>query len=176
MLSLDAYRIGLLATLALVLLAWRIERGRWGRINDLVSDAIYEPFPRSMLAITGNWLLGLGFIALTGWTDCWLYNIVIDTAAAIAILWRPAGRAQAMLGVSYCVQIAMHTGYGAALLRYGSAEKFIYYDRLTTVAWAQLLIMGGWAIGTGVVAGYRRWRRAALRPSAPGARRVGAPR
>lgn len=108
---------------------------------------------RAMLVILFNWLLGMMFISATGWTDCWPFNIAIDASASVAILWRPAGRMQALLGVSYCVQIAMHGGYGAAKIM-GTADPWKYYDALTAVAWIQLLLIGGWIVaiwGGGIV-------------------------
>lgn len=100
---------------------------------------------RAIMVLLLNWVAGMIFVSLTGWTDCWPFNIAIDTSASVAVLWRPAGRMQALLGVSYCVQIAMHGGYGAAKIM-GIADPWKYYDALTAVAWIQLLLVGGWGI------------------------------
>ncbi len=109
---------------------------------------------RSAVAIVGNWIAGFSFIALTGWYDCWPFNILLDTATAVLILWHPAGRWQSMLGVSYCLQICFHAGYGLnALDLFGqgsSADTWKYYNALTLVAWFQLMIVGGWCVDLGV--------------------------
>jgi hypothetical protein len=101
---------------------------------------------RSLGAVVVNWLIGTAFAFGTGITDGWWFNICIDTGAAAAILFRPAGRWQAALGVSYVVQIAMHCGYGLLSMR-GAQDPMAYYNWLTGIAWLQLLILGGWCGG-----------------------------
>lgn len=108
---------------------------------------------RAIMVLLLNWVAGMVFVSLTGWTDCWPFNIIIDASASVVILWRPAGKMQALLGVSYCVQIAMHGGYGAAKIA-GIADPWKYYNALTAVAWIQLLMIGGWSVaiwGRGIV-------------------------
>lgn len=102
-----------------------------------------EQIFRSALAVLGNWVLGTVFALATGITDAWAWSMAIDTAAAAIILLRPAGRWQAGVGATYCAQIAMHLGYGWCWWR-GCADAWAYYDWLTTVAWGQLALLGGW--------------------------------
>lgn len=140
--SVVSYALGLsIASLCALLTAFAREDGRIIRV---------------MGVILLNWVAGMVFVGMTGWTDCWSFNIIIDASASVAILWRPAGRMQALLGVSYCVQIAMHGGYGAAEIM-GVADPWKYYDALTAVAWVQLLIIGGWCVGIWAGGGIRRW-------------------
>jgi hypothetical protein len=101
---------------------------------------------RSMAAVALNWMLGLAFNFGTGITDGWWFNICIDIAAAVVILYRPAGRWQAALGVTYCIQIAMHCGYGLLAIK-GATDPMAYYNWLTGIAWLQLLVVGGWCGG-----------------------------
>jgi hypothetical protein len=102
---------------------------------------------RSVLAVTANWLAGVGFNLATGITDGWWFNIAIDAAAAAVIMYRPASRPQSILGVTYCVQIAMHCGYGLLNLLHQPVDPMPYYNWLTGIAWVQLLILGGWSGG-----------------------------
>lgn len=110
-----------------------------------------EQLLRSCAAVVANWMIGTAFITLTGWTDCWGFNIILDAATATLVLWHPASRMQALIGVSYCVQIAMHIGYGTAkidLFVIGArADPWKYYDALTAIAWIQLALLGGWGSG-----------------------------
>lgn len=115
---------------------------------------------RCAAALAVNWLFGVAFGLLTGITDGWWFNILIDSAAAFVILWRPAGKWQAALGVTYCAQIAMHIGYGFLSLRQAN-DPMPYYDWLTWVAWAQLLILGGWCGGIWLRHSRRRGARLA---------------
>lgn len=102
-----------------------------------------EQLARSAGAVLLNWLVGSAFAWATGITDAWWWSIVIDIAAATVILLHPAGRCQAAIGATYVAQIGMHFGYGWCWWR-GCADAWAYYDWLTTVAWVQLGLLGGW--------------------------------
>jgi hypothetical protein len=101
---------------------------------------------RVITAIAINWCLGSAFTYFTEITDGWWFNILIDGLAAWVILYSPSGKCQSALGVSYCIQIAMHVGYGARVLLIGDADRWQYYNALTFIAWLQLLLVGGWCI------------------------------
>lgn len=126
---------------------------------------------RSMAAVMFNWLAGIAYNSLTGIVDGWQFNIMIDSITATVILFRPAGKWQALLGVSYCVQIAMHGGYGALSIS-GTPNPHKYYMALTSVAWLQLLLVGGWCGGVcgGHFIHYRLRHRGAAPAEAVGRR------
>lgn len=102
---------------------------------------------RSAVTVFANWLVGTVFALSTGITDGWWFNILIDGAAAAAIFYRLAGRWQAALGITYCVQLLGHAYYGWQLGR-GVALPWSYYGWLTAIAWLQLLLIGAWAADT----------------------------
>lgn len=116
---------------------------------------------RSMAAVALNWLVGTAFAMTTGITDGWWFNIGLDALTAVVILYHPAGRWQAALGVSYCFQLLMHIGYGARVVFASGADAMSYYDWLTGIAWIQLLILGGWCGGLWVSGTRRRRGRSA---------------
>lgn len=136
------YALGLFASVtAALVVARRVHAGR----------VIAAPVTRSVLAILLNWIAGIAFNHVTGVTDGWIFNFVIDTLSAIAVLYRPAGRWQAVLGVLFCAQIAMDAGYGLLRALHVEADADKYYWALTRVAWLQLLLVWGWC--GGLVAG-----------------------
>lgn len=104
-----------------------------------------EPLARCAAALLVNWLVGMA-VSFMGWTDAWPVNIPLDALTAVVILIRPAGRWQSALGVTYCIQIVMHIGYGALLTLKMGADAMAYYTQLTGVAFLQLAILGGWGI------------------------------
>lgn len=112
---------------------------------------------RCVATVFAVWCLGVAFNLATGVSDAWQFNIVIDTYAAIVILFRPAGRWQAALGSFFCAQIAMHGGYGVGQLLGKTTDPVLYYDALTSVAWVQLLLIGGWCSGIWGGGLVRRW-------------------
>lgn len=100
---------------------------------------------RAALAVFANWLLGTLFAMASGVTDGWWFNILIDTGAAAVILHRMSSPWQALLGVTYCVQIAMHLAYSWLSVD-GAADAMTYYAWLTRIAWAQLALLVIWSV------------------------------
>lgn len=133
MLDLGPYLSALVGVTALCLLAWLHSR----------SGALL----RCLGAVLAVWVAGVAYSAFTGDFTHWAENIVIDGIAARMILRHPAGKMQAALGGTYAVQVAMHVAYGARET-WTIADPIAYYDMLTIVAYAQLAILGGWALGT----------------------------
>ena len=116
---------------------------------------------RSLIAVAGIWVAGASYVAETRIYDPWQLSIALDAMAAAIILRYPAGLFQALLGVLFMLQIAMHVGYGAAKFQ-GGADEYAYYDSLTYAAWLQLLVLSGWACGRLGQARIRAaWRRCA---------------
>jgi len=110
---------------------------------------------RAALAVFANWVAGTVFALATDVTDGWWFNMAIDAAAAAVILYRLSSQWQVALGLTYCLQIAMHIAYGLL----GKADAWPYYSALTAIAWLQLLLVAGWS---GDV-----WLRRAPREPAP---------
>jgi len=102
---------------------------------------------RCLSVVVAVWVAGFLYSAATGDFTHWAVNIAIDGIAARMILRHPAGKMQAALGGTYAVQVAMHIAYGARET-WTIADPIAYYDMLTIVAYAQLAILGGWALGT----------------------------
>jgi len=110
---------------------------------------------RAALAVFVNWVAGTVFALTTDITDGWWFSLAIDAIAAAVILYRLSGQWQVALGLTYCLQIAMHLAYGLL----SSAHAWPYYSALTAIAWLQLLLVAGWS---GDV-----WLRGKPRESAP---------
>lgn len=66
--------------------------------------------------------------------------IAVDSAALVAITWRPAGKWQALTGLSFILQIATHIGRIAA----ENPDINGYWWGLSIGAFLQLLLVGGW--------------------------------
>lgn len=66
--------------------------------------------------------------------------IAVDSAALLAITWRPAGKWQALAGLSFILQIATHIGRIAA----ENPDIKSYWLGLSIGAFIQLLLVGGW--------------------------------
>lgn len=115
---------------------------------------------RTILAIAGNYVISFAYTWTTKDPDPWPLFMALDFATALVILIRPAGRAQAIIGLTYIMQIAIHTSYALA----GSgADGRIYWWLITAFAFLQLILIGGWWAN---VSGYRfrRLRRHRARP------------
>lgn len=69
--------------------------------------------------------------------------IVVDVIAAAIILWRPAGKAQAIIGLTFLLQIGVHAG---RLANGEQADFLLYWWGLSLLAFLQLFVMGGWWI------------------------------
>jgi hypothetical protein len=99
---------------------------------------------RAAVAVFANWVIGTVFALTTQVTDGWWFNIGIDALAAGVIFYRLNSRWQVALGLTYCLQIAMHIAY-AVLVAEGKAVPNSYYGALTAIAWLQLLLVLGWS-------------------------------
>jgi hypothetical protein len=113
---------------------------------------------RATLALLFNWVAGTVFVMATETTDAWSFNIAIDVAAAAVILYRLAGRWQIALGLTYCLQIAMHVVYALSMAR-SAAHPWPYYSALTAIAWLQILLVLGWSFDVWLRAKIKRSER-----------------
>lgn len=101
------------------------------------------PMLRTILAIAASNALSNAYTIATRDSDPFWWFMAMDLAAAITVLIWPAGRAQAVIGWSFVGKLAMHTGYGLALL-YGNPDAQRYWWGLTIVGFLQLIFVGGW--------------------------------
>jgi len=97
--------------------------------------------------VVGIWMLWSGFIFATGIYEPWHWGIVIDGLATWVLLRAPTCRPRTILAALYCVQIAMHIGYGIVVMT-TAPDYEAYYDRLKIIGWLQLFLVGGWSIGS----------------------------
>jgi len=125
--------------------AWRDVRSR-------------EQLSRAIVVIVLNWCAGMAYVQNSGNLTPWQFNIFIDSASAAVILWHPAGRAQAYIGLFYMLQIAFHAAYGIREVLDQRVDQLFYYDAITWIAWGQLLAMGTWCSGIWGKDAVRRWR------------------
>lgn len=102
---------------------------------------------RVAAAVGLNWLAGLTYVEISGDFTPWKFSIVADIAAAAAVMWHPAGRAQCYIGIFYFLQIAGHIGFGARSILGYDPDPVYYYDAITWVAWGQLAAIGAWTGG-----------------------------
>lgn len=117
-----------------------------------------EQILRATAVIVSNWCAGLAYVQNSGNLTPWQFNIFIDSASAAVILWHPAGRAQAYIGLFYMLQIAFHAAYGIREVLGQQVDQLFYYDAITWIAWGQLLAMGTWCSGIWGKDAVRRWR------------------
>ncbi len=102
---------------------------------------------RVAFVLAANWYAGALFVRLSGDYTPWLFSLALDVLAAVAIMYRPAGRVQGIIGLTYFFQIAGHIAYGGRHLAGLPADPVYYYDAITLVAWVQLLAVGAWSAG-----------------------------
>jgi hypothetical protein len=107
---------------------------------------------RCAAAVVGNWAVNTFYVTVSGEFTPWPLFIMTDMLAALVILKRPAAKMQALLGVSYLMQIAIHTGYAMVQAARGVPPddvQMMYLDWLDIVGYGQLFILGTWGIGHG---------------------------
>ena len=107
---------------------------------------------RTALALLCNWLANYAFVASTGIYDPWYWFIATDAIAAGVVLYQPAQKVQAVIGWTYMVQIIMHVVYSVSP---SNVAQYAYWEMLTSIAFVQLVLLGGWIGGHW----YRRYRR-----------------
>ena len=123
--------------------------GLWGRL--LASP----PKQRTAIVLACNWVLNTLYVISTGITDPWWWFVLTDATSARIVLHQPAGKAQATVGWVYMAQILMHVVYAASDRAIAAIP---YWQVLISLAFVQVIVLGGWHIGgRGVLARY--WRR-----------------
>lgn len=120
---------------------------------------------RTALALLANWAAHMAWWSLTADPSPYVFSIIVDTATAVIILTRPAGRMQALIGWSLLIQITIHFAYALHVLGGGYAveAEARYWTWLDWIALAQIVLVGG-----GVIGGIRhRLARAAVHRDHP---------
>lgn len=69
--------------------------------------------------------------------------MIVDAIAATVILYRPAGKAQALVGLTFLLQIGVHAG---RLMNGEAADLNLYWWGLSLLAFLQIFVVGGWWI------------------------------
>lgn len=104
---------------------------------------------RVALVLAGNFLANELHYRVTGEAAAWWWFLGVDALSAWLVLARPVGRVQVYIGFTYLVQIGVHWAYA---LVGDTSVAYEYWLYLTSIAWAQLALLGGWA-------GHDAWRR-----------------
>lgn len=124
---------------------------------------------RTALAIFANYWINTAFVLATAIYDPWWFYMATDSITAWAILYRPAGKAQSLIGWTFITQVIFHAVYGASTWINPEFDtysaSFAYWQSLLSVAFLQLVILGGWVGGHG-------WRRYIDRRRASGLARA----
>ncbi len=106
-----------------------------------------EPMRRTALVLAADMIAGYAysFAVGTGW-DYSLWMIAVNALACVIITRHPAGRWQAIIGWSFILQIGTDVGRIASDLNSGSTDLNFVYWSTSVLAFAQLFLLGGWAI------------------------------
>jgi hypothetical protein len=98
---------------------------------------------RTMAALLGVLFVSLFFVQALVWPSPTyaIAMMVVDALAAWVILWHPAGKVQSLIGLTFLLQIGVHTG---RILNGVNADLFNYWLGLSLLAFLQLGLVGGW--------------------------------
>lgn len=129
---------------AALILAYRLALGALVLVTTFQGS---EPMKRTIWTIVAVYALEM-IAAYWLWPGpIWATLMVaVDAMACVVITIHPAGRWQAMTGLSYILQIGGHVGYVARVLNDGSADINLYWWGLTVLGFLQLALVGGWWI------------------------------
>lgn len=108
---------------------------------------------RCASVLLANWVAQFVYNEWAGTFTPWAWFTIVDLLSALVILWKPAGRWQAALGITYVAQIVFHFVYAN-----GGLAQHDYWQVLTNIAWLQLLLLGVWGYGSGASRFAVRWR------------------
>lgn len=108
---------------------------------------------RCASVLLANWVAQYVYNDWAGAFTPWGWFTFIDALSAAAILWRPAGRWQAALGMTFAAQIVCHF-----IRAKGGLAQHDYWQVLTNIAWLQLMLLGVWGYGSSASRFAVRWR------------------
>jgi len=121
-----------------------LQLGYWIALAALTTCVLLKgsgPMKRTVATIFAVMLIQW---AIDGWwpsVEWAAMMIAVDTLACVIITWHPAGRWQAITGLSYILQIGVHLG---RIFNGDNADVISYWWGLSTLAILQLLLLGGW--------------------------------
>jgi hypothetical protein len=105
------------------------------------------------------WLALIGASVASHFINDLFAFILIDGLAAYAILRKPAGLAQKLIGALFLCMMMLDLGF----LRSPQYDWGLFYQISSTLGWAQLLILGAWT-GHDYLGRYRHWADATVHP------------
>lgn len=118
---------------------------RWGDVSRLWTAFLAaDPLRRTASVMAANVAVNAVFVSTTGVHDAAQWFFAVDTLCAVAVLYPPAGKAQALIGSVYIAQLIMHVVY---LVSDPRLAENSYWQALFALAVVQLVILGGWAGG-----------------------------
>jgi hypothetical protein len=105
------------------------------------------PMKRTIGVMLGVYILQLA-LAPWLWPTLWWSAAVagLDLAAIRLVTWRPAGKFQSLIGWTFLLQAAAHSGRVIAELNHKIADMNSYWWLTTALAFIQLFLIGGWLI------------------------------
>lgn len=134
---------GYVALLAIVCVAAAFQR--WADVSRLWNAFLQaDPLRRTAAVVAANVGVNAAFVSATEIHDSAPWYFLVDALSALAILYPPAGRAQAAIGSVYIAQLIMHVVYLVSDPRLAENR---YWQVLFGLAVVQLVILGGWAGG-----------------------------
>jgi hypothetical protein len=122
-------------------------------MRDVIRAVFRNPLQRTVGTLAAVYVAQISYILAMGGTGQEFAFIALDGAAAAVILFRPAGWAQAMIGLTYLLEMSMHaakavlsSSWMTELLGLGPAgfNPMAYWWFLMVAGAVQLLIAGGW--------------------------------
>ena len=106
------------------------------------------PMKRTIAAIVGVLFASLGihgFVAPFPSEVYCLLMLLVDALAAAIVLIKPAGRFQALVGITYLVQCGLYAGYlGHPLINNEKGDINSLWTGLSILAMLQLALVSGW--------------------------------
>lgn len=115
---------------------------------------------RTIFTIAGVYALQLFVLAPLLWPH-WSWSAAVaglDALACVIVTWRPAGKWQSVIGLTYLLQIGVHAGRVVAEINTGASNMNHYFWGLSLLGLLQLFLLGGWLCDD-----YRRGRSPDLR-------------
>lgn len=110
---------------------------------------------RSAWVLAGNNIACQLAVATTGTYDPVAWFAAIDVVSAVVLLWRPAGRTQAVIGAVYIIQLGLHFAQWP-----GGVAQYQYLSVMTVAGGCQIVFLFLGAVDNDghKNRGFGRWR------------------